>query len=74
MDFLVMAKKGDKEVGMEKSDQVIQEFPRRCPYCGEPVSYDRIALKTGENKILCPSCKKTYIKVVSDSTVEGETG
>jgi formylmethanofuran dehydrogenase subunit E len=68
-----MVKKADKGVKIEKSDQVIQKFPHRCPYCGEPVSYDRMELKTGENEILCPSCRKTYIKVVSDSTVKRET-
>jgi hypothetical protein len=47
-------------------EQVIQEFPYRCPYCEQPVSYDRLDLKIGENEIRCPSCKKKYIKVVFD--------
>jgi hypothetical protein len=47
-------------------EQVIQEFPYRCPYCAQPVSYDRLDLKIGENEIQCPSCKKKYIKVVFD--------
>jgi hypothetical protein len=67
-------KKTDIDMGKVKSEQMIQRFPHRCPYCGEPVSYDRMGLKTGENKILCPSCKNIYIKVVSDSTVEGKNG
>jgi Zn finger protein HypA/HybF involved in hydrogenase expression len=48
-------------------EQVVQKFPYRCPYCDQPISYDQFDLKVGENKIQCPSCKKIYIKVVSDS-------
>ena len=51
---------------MELKEQVIQKFPQRCPYCDRPISYDQFDLKTGENEIQCPSCKKIYIKVVSD--------
>jgi Zn finger protein HypA/HybF involved in hydrogenase expression len=51
-------------------EQVIQKFPYRCPYCDQPISYDQFDLKVGENKIQCPSCKKTYIKVVSGSFKE----
>jgi len=47
-------------------EQVVQKFPCRCPYCDQPVSYDRFNLKIGENEIRCPSCKKRYIKVVLD--------
>jgi len=47
-------------------EQVIQKFSHRCPYCDRPVSYDQLDLKRGENRIQCPSCKKIYIKVVSD--------
>jgi rubrerythrin len=52
-------------------EQVIQEFSHRCPYCDQPVSYDGIELKRGENEIECPSCKRIYIKVVSE---EGRKG
>jgi len=48
---------------MELKEQVIHKLHYRCPYCDEPVSYDQ--LKEGENTIECPSCQKTYIKVVS---------
>jgi hypothetical protein len=51
-------------------DQVIQEFPHRCPYCDEPISYDHFDLREGENEILCPSCKRIYIKVVSADSWE----
>ncbi len=47
-------------------EQVVQEFPYRCPYCNQEVSYEKVDLKVGENEIECPSCKKEYIKVVSD--------
>jgi C4-type Zn-finger protein len=52
---------------MKSEEQVIQKFPYRCPYCDQPISYDQSHLKVGENKIQCPSCKKTYIKVVSNA-------
>ncbi len=52
-------------------EQAIQKFPYRCPYCDEPVSYDQFTLKEGENLIECPSCQKTYIKLISKSS-EGE--
>jgi len=56
---------------MELEEQVIQEFSYRCPYCGQPVSYDQSDLKIGENEIQCPSCKKAYIKVVAPSFTKG---
>jgi predicted SprT family Zn-dependent metalloprotease len=51
-------------------EQVIQKFPYRCPYCNQPISYNQLDLKKGENKIECPSCKKIYIKVVSEEKSE----
>ncbi len=50
-------------------EQVIQEFSYRCPYCDQPISYDDLLLKPGENEVICPSCKKKYIKVVLDDVV-----
>jgi DNA-directed RNA polymerase subunit RPC12/RpoP len=52
----------------ELKEQMIQKFPYRCPYCEQPVSYDRLDIKIGENEIRCPSCKKKYIKVVFDGS------
>jgi len=52
---------------MEIEEQVVQKFSYRCPYCDQPVSYNQLDLKVGENEIQCPSCKRNYIKVVSDS-------
>ena len=49
-------------------EQVVQKFPYRCPYCDQIVSYEKDDLKLGENEIECPSCKKKYIKVDSDSS------
>jgi hypothetical protein len=57
----------------EVQEQMIQVFPQRCPYCDQPISYGQFDLKVGENRIECPSCKKTYIKVVTDSSGERET-
>ena len=51
-------------------NQVIQKFPYHCPYCDQPISYERFDLKIGDNEIQCPSCKKIYIKVVMDSCDE----
>jgi len=53
-------------------ENVIQTFPRRCPYCDQTISYDQFDLKAGENRIRCPSCKKEYIKVVLESSEEEE--
>ncbi len=53
-------------------EQVVQKFPYRCPYCDQPISYDPFDLKVGENEIQCFSCKKIYIKVVSDPLKNGE--
>lgn len=47
-------------------EQVIQQFPHRCPYCDQTIFYDQFHLKKGENEIQCPSCHKVYIKIVSD--------
>ncbi len=66
-------KKNNDYLQTKLEEQVIQKFAYRCPYCDQPISYDQFHLKMGENKIQCPSCKKTYIKVVSDPCGEGET-
>jgi len=55
-------------------EQVIQKLPYRCPYCDQPISYGQFNLKVGENAIKCPSCKKTYIKLVAPSLTEGDHG
>ena len=52
---------GDKVL----DEQIVQKFPHRCPYCDQPISYEAFDLKEGENAIPCPSCQKTYIKVIS---------
>jgi DNA-directed RNA polymerase subunit RPC12/RpoP len=46
-------------------EHVTQKLPYRCPYCDQPVCYDRLDLKEGENAIECPSCHRIYIKVVA---------
>jgi len=51
---------------MKSEEQVVQKFSYRCPYCDQSILYDQFDLKVGENEIQCPSCKKTYIKVVPD--------
>jgi len=62
---ILMQNSGNKKMQVE--EQVVQEFPYRCPYCEQEVSYKKIKLKVGENVIECPSCKGEYIKVVSSS-------
>jgi len=57
---------------MKFEEKVNQKFPYRCPYCDQIISYDQFDLKPGENEIQCPSCRKTYIKVISDAYGEGE--
>jgi len=51
----------------EFEEQLVQKFSHRCPYCDQPISYDPFDLKVGENVIQCFSCKRIYIKVVSNS-------
>jgi len=55
----------------EFEEQLVQKFPFRCPYCHQPISYDQFDLKVGENAIQCFSCKKIYIKVVTNSLEGG---
>jgi hypothetical protein len=52
------------------AEQVVQKLPYRCPYCDHPITYDDLRLKPGENEIMCLSCKRTYIKIVPDSSVK----
>jgi uncharacterized Zn-finger protein len=56
---------------MEIEEQWVQKFSNRCPYCDRPISYEQFDLKSGENEIQCPSCKKIYIKVVTDVKEQG---
>jgi len=51
-------------------EQLVQKFSYRCPYCNEPISYDQFNLKVGDNEIQCPSCKKIYIKIITDVSDE----
>ena len=63
---------GSRQLMKKKiEEQVVQEFPYRCPYCEQEVSYDDLHLKPGENEIKCLSCKKKYIKLVTPSLTEG---
>ncbi|MBP1708629.1 MAG: hypothetical protein H6Q40_418, partial [Deltaproteobacteria bacterium] len=52
-------------------EQVVQSFPHCCPYCDQPIAYDQLHLRKGENPVQCPSCQRTFIKVLCDSE-EGE--
>lgn len=54
-----------------REEILIQSWPHRCPYCDEAISYDAYPLVEGENAIVCPSCQKTFVKIVSDP-MEGE--
>ena len=50
---------------MDLKEQILQKFPYRCPYCDQPISYDSFELKEGENPIQCPSCLKTYVRILT---------
>ena len=68
--FPSWSKNGEQEWGARVGDQGldeqrVQRFPHRCPYCDQLISYEAFDLKEGENPIQCPSCQKTYIKVIS---------
>jgi len=52
----------------EMEERVVQKFPHRCPYCDQPLSYEKDSLNPGENEIVCPFCKKKFIKVVLEET------
>ncbi len=58
----------------EVEERLVQEFPHRCPYCDQPVSYGPSDLEVGKNEIQCLSCKNTYIKVVAPSFPEAGHG
>jgi hypothetical protein len=64
---------GKEEMKKGWDDQIVQSFPHRCPYCDQPVSYDHVALKEGENFIRCSSCNRIFIKVVADLLEERES-
>jgi uncharacterized Zn-finger protein len=55
-------------------EQVVQKFSHRCPYCDQTIIYDDLNLTSGENEVTCPSCKKKYIKIISDSPEKGRKG
>ncbi len=56
------------------TEQVVQKLTYRCPYCEQPITYDDLNLKPGENEIQCPFCKRTYIKLVTPSLTESDHG
>jgi transposase-like protein len=58
----------------KSEEQIVQKLPYRCPYCEQPITYDDLNLKPGENEITCPSCKRTYIKLVAPPLTEGDHG
>ena len=66
-----MIRRAKRSKKNEFEEQLVQKFSHRCPYCDQPISYDRFDLKAGENVIECFSCKRTYIKVVSNSYEKG---
>jgi len=51
---------------------VVQQLEPRCPYCDQPISYDRVDLRAGENPITCPSCQKVFFKIISPSNTKGK--
>ncbi|MFB3883895.1 MAG: hypothetical protein ACE144_01630 [Thermodesulfobacteriota bacterium] len=61
-----VAKKSRDRLPTETEEQIVQRFPYLCPYCDQPISYEGMNLRVGENEIECPSCRKIYIKIVSD--------
>lgn len=52
-------------MGKGVEEILIHSWPHRCPYCDEVISYEGFPLAEGENPIVCPSCQKTFIKIVS---------
>jgi Zn finger protein HypA/HybF involved in hydrogenase expression len=64
----------EMKMGKEIEDFTVQKFEHRCPYCDQIIAYERFELKAGDNPIQCPSCQKTFIKIVSEPAMEGEAG
>jgi len=64
----VISEKGRENMKKRLEEQIVQEFPHRCPYCDQVVSYEKIKLKVGENEVECASCKMLYIKVIPGPT------
>jgi hypothetical protein len=65
-------KEGRDPMDSRSKEILIQSWPHRCPYCDEVISYDAYSLDEGENRIVCPSCEKAFIKIVSDTAGEEE--
>jgi len=67
---MIRGKKDQRKKDQRKKEfeeQVVQKFPHGCPYCNQPISYERGDLRVGENEIRCSFCKKIFIKVVAPS-------
>ena len=50
---------------MELQEQFLERLPHGCPYCDEIVFYEQMDLKEGDHLILCPTCRKKYVKAIS---------
>ena len=64
---------GKRKMEKRYDEQVVQRFPYRCPYCDDPIEYGHLDLKIGENFIRCPSCHRTFIKIIPDSKEGAES-
>jgi hypothetical protein len=62
----------ERKMKKESKEIVVQALPHRCPYCDQIISYDQFDLKAGENPVQCPSCQKTFIRIVPEPLEEGE--
>ena len=69
--FTIAEKKGLMKTKFE--ERVVQEFDPRCPYCDQLLLVDESQVQIGEYPITCPSCQKTFIKVVSRWTARKGT-
>lgn len=44
-------------------EQVLDRFPRRCPYCNEVLPDQGELLEGNERKEVCPHCGRVFIRV-----------
>jgi transposase-like protein len=44
-------------------EQIVQKFPRRCPYCERELVEDGSLAKRGREEQICPHCGKVFVRL-----------
>jgi Zn finger protein HypA/HybF involved in hydrogenase expression len=69
--FAIAEKKNLMKTKFE--ERVVQKFDPRCPYCDRLLLVDDSQVQRREYPVTCPSCQKTFIKVISRWTAREGT-